>query len=71
MAGLAVTVDERVFGGVLLGRGNFADAVDHGDIRLEGTPALVRAFPTWLGVSRFAKYAANGLRASERTAAAV
>jgi len=53
-----------VFGAVLLGRSTFGDAVDHGDIRLEGTPALVRAFPTWLGVSRFAKY---GIRASSIT----
>jgi DNA-binding HxlR family transcriptional regulator len=67
---LVVTVDEQVFGGVLLGRADFSDAVDHGDIRLDGSPDLVRAFPTWLGVSRFAKYAPHALRNSE-TAAAV
>ena len=70
-AELVVTVDEQVFGGVLLGRSTFADAVDHGDIRLEGTPALVRAFPTWLGVSRFAKYAAKKPAISQTTLAAV
>jgi hypothetical protein len=42
---------------VLLGRLPFADAVGRGDIRFEGPPALVRAFPTWLGLTRFAKYA--------------
>jgi DNA-binding HxlR family transcriptional regulator len=54
---LVVTVDEQVFGSVLLGRSDFTDAVDHGDIRLVGSPDLVRAFPSWLGVSRFARYA--------------
>lgn len=70
-AELVVTVDEQVFGGVLLGRVDFADAVDRGDIRLEGAPALVRAFPTWLGVSRFAKYAPLAVRLDETAAAAV
>jgi len=37
---------------VLLGRADFRQAVDHGDIQLDGTPVPVRAFPTWLGVSR-------------------
>jgi len=58
---LVVTADERALGGVLLGRLPFADAVGRGDIRFEGPPALVHAFPTWLGLTRFAKYA---LRAS-------
>jgi DNA-binding HxlR family transcriptional regulator len=69
-AELVVTVDEQVFGGVLLGRADFSEAVQHGDIRLDGPPDLVRAFPTWLGVSRFAKYAPHAVRNSE-TAAAV
>ncbi|HSO28500.1 MAG TPA: helix-turn-helix domain-containing protein [Candidatus Sulfomarinibacteraceae bacterium] len=55
--GLVVTVDETVFGSVLLGRAGFEDAVQRGDIRLDGPPDLVRDFPTWLGVTRFAKYA--------------
>jgi len=63
---LVVTVDERVFGGVLLGRADFSEAVRHGDIRLDGPPALVRAFPTWLGVSRFAKYAPAAARADRK-----
>lgn len=66
---LVVTVDEQVFGGVLLGRADFSEALDHGDIRLDGPPDLVRAFPTWLGVSRFAKYAPHAVRNSETAAA--
>ena len=54
---LVVTADEQAFGGVLLGRLPLAQAVSRGDIRFEGPPALVRAFPTWLGLTRFAKYA--------------
>ncbi len=42
---------------MILGRMPFAEAVDRGAIHLEGPPDLVRAFPTWLGVTRFAKYA--------------
>jgi DNA-binding HxlR family transcriptional regulator len=66
---LVVTVDEQVFGGVLLGRADFSEAVDHGDIRLDGPPDLVRAFPTWLGVSRFAKYAPHPVRLADAAAA--
>jgi DNA-binding HxlR family transcriptional regulator len=68
---LVVTVDEQVFGGVLLGRADFAEAVAHGDIRLDGPPDLVRAFPTWLGVSRFAKYAPHAMSMDEAPAAPV
>ena len=57
---LLVRRDERVFGNVILGRMPFAEAVDRGAILLEGAPDLVRAFPTWLGVTRFAKYAVVG-----------
>ena len=57
---LVVTVNEQALGGVILGRLDFATVVEEGDIRLDGPPALVRAFPTWLGVSRFAKYAPPG-----------
>ena len=54
---LLVRLDEQVFGNVILGRTRFAEAVARGAIQLEGPPDLVRAFPTWLGVTRFAKYA--------------
>lgn len=56
---LVVTVDEQVFGGVVLGRTRFEDAVDSGAVRLDGPPDLVRAFPTWLGMSRFGRYGAD------------
>jgi hypothetical protein len=35
----------------------FAEALSRGDIRFDGPPVLLRAFPTWLGLTRFAKYA--------------
>ena len=54
---LLVRLDERVFGNVILGRLPFAEAVNQGAIELDGPPDLVRAFPTWLSVTRFAKYA--------------
>lgn len=54
---LVVTADEQALGGVLLGRLGFAEAVGRGGIRFDGPPALVRAFPTWLGLTKFAKYA--------------
>jgi DNA-binding HxlR family transcriptional regulator len=54
---LVVHLDEQAFGNVVLGRARFADAVERGSIRLDGPPDLVRAFPTWLGVTRFARYA--------------
>jgi DNA-binding HxlR family transcriptional regulator len=56
---LVVRLDERIFGNVVLGRTPFAEAVDEGAIDLDGPPDLVRAFPTWLGVTRFAKYGAE------------
>jgi len=54
---LVVRLDEQVFGNVILGRTRFVDAVSGGAIRLDGPNDLVRGFPTWLGVTRFAKYA--------------
>ena len=59
-AELVVTADERALGSVLLGRLPFTEAVGRGDIRFDGPPGLVRAFPTWLGLTRFAKYALPG-----------
>lgn len=53
---LVVAVDEEVFGAVLIGRASFGGAVDDGAIRLEGSPELVRAFPSWLWPSQFARY---------------
>ena len=68
---LVVTVDEQVFGRVLLGRADFAAAVGHGDIRLDGPPELVRAFPTWLGVTRFARYSLGSAPAGGTAVAAI
>jgi hypothetical protein len=52
-----VRVDERVFGNVVLGRARLADAIADGDVLLDGRPDLVRSFPSWLGPTRFARYA--------------
>lgn len=68
---LIVTVDEQVFGGVILGRVGFAEAIERGAIRLAGPPELMRAFPTWLGMSRFARYGAEARWGTSRIAAAV
>jgi DNA-binding HxlR family transcriptional regulator len=54
---MVVTVDEQEFSKVILGRARYQDAVRDGYIRLDGPPNLVRAFPTWLYATRFAKYA--------------
>jgi DNA-binding HxlR family transcriptional regulator len=54
---LVVRVDEQAFGGVILGRRRFADAVADGSIRLDGAPDLVRTFPGWIGMTRYAPYA--------------
>ena len=53
---LVVVVDEQVFGAVLIGRASFEGAVDEGAIKLDGPPELVRAFPSWLWPSHFAKF---------------
>ena len=51
------STEERIFGNVVLGRTRFGDAMEQGGIEMDGAPDLVRAFPTWLGPTRFAKYA--------------
>jgi DNA-binding HxlR family transcriptional regulator len=55
---LVVRLDEQEFGNVVLGRRGLRDAIDAGDVQLDGLPALVRSFPSWVGNTRFAKYAA-------------
>ena len=62
---LTVTVNEEVFGGVVIGRVPFAEAVEQGAIRFDGPPELARAFPTWIGMSRFARYAGGGRWATQ------
>jgi DNA-binding HxlR family transcriptional regulator len=66
---LVVRVDEQVFGNVILGRTRYEDAVDAGQIKLDGPPNLVKAFPTWLYETRYAKYAVRA-RAAQPVAAA-
>lgn len=54
---LLVTSEEQALGAVLLGRARLADAVSSGKIVFDGPPNLISAFPGWLGVTRFARYA--------------
>jgi DNA-binding HxlR family transcriptional regulator len=51
---LHVDADLAAFYEVWLGRRSFAAAVAAGEVRLEGRPQIVRAFPTWLRFSHFA-----------------
>ncbi|MBI2247320.1 MAG: hypothetical protein HYY39_03320 [Armatimonadetes bacterium] len=37
-----------------LGRITLAEAMDQGQAQIDGPPALTRAFPLWLQLSRFA-----------------
>ena len=70
---LVVRVDEQAFGNVILGRARLSDAISDGAVRLEGRPDLVRSFPTWLGPTRFARFAlpAEPVRRPVGTVAAV
>jgi hypothetical protein len=51
---LYVDADIAAMTKVWLGDLSFAEAVRARKIRLAGTPALIRQFPSWLPVSRFA-----------------
>jgi DNA-binding HxlR family transcriptional regulator len=48
-----VTADIAAFYRVWLGRMTLAEAMRHDTVRLDGTPALVRAFPRWFAWSPF------------------
>jgi len=52
---LLVTADIATFYQVWLGRLSFAESVRHKKVRLDGVPALMRAFPTWFAWSPAAK----------------
>jgi putative sterol carrier protein len=52
---VVVTADLRTLTRVWMGDVPMAAALREGSIRLEGPPALVRAFPTWLRLSSFAR----------------
>jgi DNA-binding HxlR family transcriptional regulator len=51
---LYVDADLRAFAQVWLGDAQLADAVRDGGVKLVGARKLVKAFPTWLLLSRFA-----------------
>lgn len=53
---VVVTADAEAFARVYLGRLTLPDAIDARLIALDGRPDLVRAFPSWLGVTHFARY---------------
>lgn len=53
---LLVTADLMSMTRVYLGRLGIAEAIDQGLVELDGPPRLVRAFPSWIGVSSFARY---------------
>jgi len=52
---VVVTADLRTLTRVWMGDVPMAAALREGSIRLEGPPVLVRAFPTWLRLSSFAR----------------
>ena len=51
---LVVHADLAALIRVWMGDVRFADGMRHGHIRLDGLPAVARAFPTWLALSSFA-----------------
>lgn len=53
---LFVTLDEEMFGNILLGRMSFAEALRRGGIQLDGPREMVRDFPTWIGAHAMAGY---------------
>lgn len=54
---LVVTADTRTMARVWLGATTFEDATRAGGLRLEGPRDLVKAFPSWFLLSRFASVA--------------
>lgn len=66
---LLVTSDERSLGAVLLGRATLADQVRSGKITFDGPTKLIRDFPNWIGVTRYARYATPTHRAYPAVAA--
>ena len=54
---LVVRADEQALGRVVLGRARIGDAIAGGHVALDGRPDLVRSFPSWLGPTRYARFA--------------
>jgi hypothetical protein len=52
---VVVTADLKTLTRVWMGDVTMAAALHAGSIRLDGPPSLVRAFPTWLQLSSFAR----------------
>jgi DNA-binding HxlR family transcriptional regulator len=61
---MLVTADVEALTRVILGRLRLADALTQGLVRLDGPALLIRSFPEWVGLSRYAPYAtmASGVR---------
>jgi DNA-binding HxlR family transcriptional regulator len=55
--GLVVSADAAAIARVWMGQLTFAQAVRAGGVRLEGTRAMVQAFPGWLRLSHYAHVA--------------
>lgn len=51
---LLVTADVATFYHIWIGRVTLGEATEQGLVQMDGPPALVRAFPRWLPLSRFA-----------------
>jgi DNA-binding HxlR family transcriptional regulator len=54
---MVVTADVEALTAVILGRLELGTAMASGLVRLEGRSDLVRSFPQWLGLSRYAPFA--------------
>ena len=65
---VVVGADLRALTRVWMGDVRLAEAVRAGLVRLEGPPALVRAFPTWLRLSEFAAVRRVGAAVAARPA---
>ena len=64
-----VTADIMAFYRVWLGRSTLAEAVRRSQVRLDGTPADIRAFPQWFAWSPMADAVRAALPARSRAPA--
>jgi hypothetical protein len=55
---LQVLADTRALAEVYLGHLELGEAIRRGLVEVEGPRRLVRAFPRWIGVSKFVRYGA-------------
>jgi DNA-binding HxlR family transcriptional regulator len=61
---LLVLADTRTLAQVYLGQLELREAMSRGLVEVEGPRHLVRAFPSWIGMSGFVRYGRNAGRAS-------